>query len=89
MQLGLSFSFLLTALLFALARVEAAPAKRSPRIVTLPLKRVQQPTDADPSVVSPILDILFGLNCGTDLAPPDFATAYQSQPPPLRADGRR
>jgi len=51
MQLGFSLSFLLTALLFALAQVEAAPVKRSTGIVTLPLKRLPQPTDVHPTVL--------------------------------------
>lgn len=50
MQLGLSF--LLTALLFTLAQVEAVPIKRSPLTVTLPLKRLPQPSDVPPLVVS-------------------------------------
>ncbi|KAL4252337.1 peptidase A1 family protein [Abortiporus biennis] len=42
MQLGISFTFLLTALLF-LSGTQAAPvARRSPGTVTLPLKRVNQ-----------------------------------------------
>jgi len=49
MQLGLSSSFLLTALLFALAQVEAAPVNR-PRTVTLPLKRLPQQLDVHPTV---------------------------------------
>ena len=53
MQLSLSFSFLLTTLLFTLAQVEAFPTKRSPRTVTLPLKRLSQPSDVHPSNVSP------------------------------------
>ena len=57
MQLDVSFSFLLTALLFALTQVEASPTKRSPGIVTLPLKRVVRGSDVHPSVVSPTLDL--------------------------------
>lgn len=47
----LSFPFLLTALLFTLAQVEAVPVKRSPRTVTLPLKRLPQPSDVHPSIL--------------------------------------
>ena len=49
------FSFLLTALLFALAQVEAAPVKRSSRMVTLSLKRLPQSSDVPPNIVSATL----------------------------------
>lgn len=51
MQLGYSFSFLLTAFLFALAQVEAVPVKRSPKMVTLPLKRLPQRSDLPPAIL--------------------------------------
>lgn len=51
MQLGHPLSFLLTALLFALAHVEALPVKRQPSMVTLPLKRLPKRTDIPPTVL--------------------------------------
>jgi len=68
MQLSLSFSFLLTTLL-ALTQVEAFPVKRSPGIVTLPLKRLPQPSDVHPSVVSNSTLGVCGRNFGIDHAP--------------------
>ena len=65
MQLSLSFSFLLTTLLFTLAQVEASPTKRSPGMVTLPLKRLSQPSDDHPSIVSPAFDLFPGRNICT------------------------
>ena len=56
MQLCGSFSFLLTGLLFFLTQVEATLAKRSPGLVTLPLKRLPRPADVHPAVVSTTLD---------------------------------
>ena len=66
MQFGLSFSCLLTALLFALAQVEAAPVNR-PRTVTLPLKRLPRDLDVHPSVVSPTLDFFLRRDHGVNL----------------------
>lgn len=50
MQLGYSFSFLLVVFLFALAEVEAVPVKRSPKMVTLQLKRLPQRSDLPPAI---------------------------------------
>ena len=72
MQLSVSFSYLLTTLLFALAQVEAIPTKRSPGTVTLPLKRLPQPSDVHPSIVSSILDVPLEMNCGVDTTSPSF-----------------
>lgn len=57
MQLALSFSTLLASVLFVLSAtgngVEAAPAKRAPRSVTLPLTRIHHTrTDIHPQIVS-------------------------------------
>lgn len=51
MQLGHPLSFLLAALLFALANVDAAPVKRQPGMVTLSLKRLPKRTDVPPAVL--------------------------------------
>jgi len=51
MHLALSFSVLLTTLLLALAQVEALPTTRSPRTVTLALKRLPQRSDVHPSIL--------------------------------------
>lgn len=66
MQLGVSFSLLLTTLLFAVAQVESFPVKRSPRLATLPLKRLPQRRDVHPSIVSFPVDALLETYCGTD-----------------------
>ncbi|KAF9648814.1 acid protease [Thelephora ganbajun] len=50
MQLAFSSSFLLVALLFAIAQVEASPVMRS-RTVTLPLKRLPQQIGVHPTVL--------------------------------------
>ena len=78
MQLDFSFSFLLTALLCALAQVEAAPVKRSPRVVTLPLKRLPQRTDVHPTVVSSTLDISLEMNSVIDSASPSFCNSIST-----------
>ena len=80
MQLGFSLSLLLTTLLFALAQVEAAPVRRSPSIVTLPLKRLPQQSDVHPTVVSRILDFLFlpERNHGIDFASPSFCNGIST-----------
>ena len=69
MQLSFSFSFLLTTLLFALTQVKAHLTKRTPGLVTLPLRRVVQESDDHPSVVSSSLDLFFGRNRGADASP--------------------
>lgn len=46
-----SFSFLLAALLFALAQVEGAPVTQPPCMVTMPLKRLPQRSDIHPSIL--------------------------------------
>jgi len=50
MQPG-SFSFLLAALLFAIAQVEAVPVNLSPRMVTMPLTRLPRRSDVPPSIL--------------------------------------
>ena len=75
MQLSVSFSYLLVTLLFALARVEATPTKRSPGTMTLPLKRLPQPSDVHPSIVSSILDIPLEMNCDVDTTSPSFCNS--------------
>lgn len=57
MQLGLSFSMLLAALLVSVSlygdSAEAVPTRRGAGMVTLPLKRIHQPRDdIHPQVVS-------------------------------------
>lgn len=86
MQLGLSFSVLLTTLLFALAQAAAVPVKRSPGVVTLPLKRLAQQPGVHPTVVSCTLELA---GIVVLITPPSaIATAYQPQPPSSCADER-
>ena len=73
MQLGLSFSVLLTTLLFALTQVEAVPV--NPRTVTLPLKRLSQQSCVHPTVVSPTLDLLHGRDRDINHAFPSFCSS--------------
>ena len=75
MQLSLSFSFLLTTLLFTLTQVEASPTEWPSRIVTLPLKRLPQPSDVHSSTVSPAPGFPRGRNHCIDYASA-FATQY-------------
>lgn len=52
MQLTISFFALLVTVLVALSDVEALPAKRGAGMITLPLKRIQQPSsDLHPQIV--------------------------------------
>ncbi|KAJ7722740.1 acid protease [Mycena maculata] len=53
MQLSLSFSALLAGVLVALSvpDVQAAPYKRAPKMVTLPLKRIQARSDVHPQIL--------------------------------------
>ena len=80
MQLSLSFSFLLTTLLFTLAQVEAFPTKRSPRTVTLPLKRLSQPSDVHPSIVIPTFDLSPGRTRGAHYASFSFYNGVSITP---------
>lgn len=54
MQLSLSFSALLAGVLVALSvpEVQAAPFARAPKMVTLPLKRMEVRSDVHPQIVS-------------------------------------
>jgi len=51
MQLSLSFSALLAGVLLAVSEVQAAPYQRAPRMVTLPLKRMEVRSDAHPQIL--------------------------------------
>ena len=66
MKLCVSFSALLATLLFAVAQVESFPVKRSPRLATLPLKRLPQRRDVHPSIVSFAADAFLNTRCGID-----------------------
>ena len=89
MQPGRSLSFLLTALLFALAQVEAAPVKQPPRMITMPLKRVPQQPGIPPSVVSTTQRVfILKETFISTMPPPAFATAYQPKRTPTCANER-
>ena len=84
MQLNPSFAALLAGVLLTFSEnVVAAPAKRQPTMITLPLKRVEQRSDVHPQIVCRIFKIgVAVLNFYPAIAPPTTHQPWRSSPRP-------